>query len=147
MPSAALPSLRSSATTRRSSRPMSEEQTEACLACGSVLDISGAPLFADRTCPVCGEQIHVHRQFAHYEIEKLLGQGGQGTVYRAVDLNLHRHVALKVLRIDQGGDPEFVEKFEHEARITASINHPNVVRVYSFGTVESRVYLAMELVD
>ncbi len=125
---------------------MTEEQTEPCTACGSLLEISGAPLFADRTCPVCGEQIHVNRKFAHYELEALLGQGGQGTVYRALDRNLDRQVALKILRPDQGGNPEFVRLFEHEAKITASINHPNVVRVYSFGEAEGRVYLAMELV-
>jgi len=126
---------------------MTEEQTEPCTSCGSLLDVTGAPMFAGRTCPVCGEQINVRRQFAHYELIKVLGQGGQGTVYCAVDQNLNRQVALKILRIDQGGNPTFVKLFEHEAKITASINHPNVVRVYSFGTVEDRVYLAMELVD
>ncbi len=126
---------------------MPEEQTEPCTSCGSLLEITGAPLFAERTCPVCSEQIHVHRLFANYELIALLGQGGQGTVYRAKDLNLNRQVALKVLRLDQGSDPAFVKLFEHEAKITASINHPNVVRVYSFGEVDERVYLAMELVD
>ncbi len=126
---------------------MIEEQTEPCTECGSLLEVTGAPLFAERTCPVCNEQIHVHRQFANYELISVLGQGGQGTVYRATDQNLHRQVALKVLRLEQGSDPEFVKLFEHEAKLTASINHPNVVRVYSFGTVEDRVYLAMELVD
>ena len=126
---------------------MIEEQTEACTSCGSLLDVTGAPMFAERTCPVCGEQIHVRREFANYELLQLLGQGGQGTVYRATDRNLDRQVALKILRVDQGGDPAFVKLFEHEAKITASINHPNVVRVYSFGTVDDRVYLAMELVD
>ena len=126
---------------------MIEEQTEPCTACGSMLEITGAPLFAERTCPVCNEQIHVHRQFANYELISQLGQGGQGTVYRAMDQNLNRQVALKVLRIDHGNDESFVKLFEHEAKITASINHPNVVRVFSFGAVEDRVYLAMELVD
>ncbi len=112
-----------------------------------MLEVTGAPLFAERTCPVCDEQIHVHRQFANYELIAVLGQGGQGTVFRATDLNLQRQVALKVLRLDQGNDPEFVKLFEHEAKLTASINHPNVVRVFSFGTVENRAYLAMELVD
>ncbi len=126
---------------------MIEEQTEPCTSCGSLLEITGAPLFAERTCPVCNEQIHVHRQFANYELLAMLGQGGQGTVYRATDRNLDRQVALKVLRLDHGNDVEFVKLFEHEAKITASINHPNVVRVFSFGAVEDRVYLAMELVD
>ena len=126
---------------------MIEEQTEPCTSCGSMLEITGAPLFAERTCPVCGEQIHVHRQFANYELLSVLGQGGQGTVYRATDQNLDRQVALKVLRMEHANDQEFVNLFEHEAKITASINHPNVVRVFSFGAVADRLYLAMELVD
>ena len=126
---------------------MAQDQTEPCTACGSILDITGAPLFASRTCPVCGEQVNVHRQFKNYEVLALLGQGGQGTVYRALDQNLDRQVALKVLRLEHGSDPAFVKQFEHEARLTASINHPNVVRVYSFGAEDEHVYLAMELVD
>mgnify|MGYP001795632262 CR=1 FL=1 len=118
---------------------MNEEQTEPCTACGSLLEISGAPMFAERTCPVCNEQINVNRCFAHYGLLAILGQGGQGTVYRATDQHLNRQVALKVLRTEQGGDPQFVKLFEHEANITASINPPNVVRVYSFGTVHARV--------
>ena len=126
---------------------MSQDQTEPCPACGSLLDVSGAPTFAARTCPVCATQIHVHRQFDHYELLAIMGQGGQGTVYRAVDNNLNRQVALKVLRMEHGKDPEFIAQFEHEARITASINHPNVVRVFSSGSDEGHVFLAMELVD
>lgn len=126
---------------------MIEELTEPCPQCGSLLEIAGAPLFAERTCPVCGEQIHVNRRFAAYELLQQIGSGGQGTVYRARDLNLDREVALKVLRPEQGSSEEFVSKFEHEAKITASINHPNVVRVFSYGEFEGRVYLAMELVN
>ena len=68
-------------------------------------------------------------------------------VNRALDNNLNRLVALKLLRTEYSDDPDFVRQFEHEAQLTASINHPNVVRVFSFGTDESHVYLAMELVD
>ena len=126
---------------------MSQNQTEPCPACGSLLDVSGAPTFAARTCPVCATQINVRRQFDHYELLAIMGQGGQGTVYRAVDNNLNRQVALKVLRMEHGKDPEFITQFEHEARLTASINHPNVVRVFSSGSDEGHVFLAMELVD
>ena len=96
---------------------------------------------------MCGTQIHVHRKFDHYELLAIMGQGGQGTVYRAEDTNLNRQVALKVLRMEHGKDPEFIKQFEGEARITASINHPNVVRVFSSGSDEGCVFLAMELVD
>ena len=126
---------------------MAQELTEPCPACGSLLDVSSAPIFAARTCPVCSTQINVRRKFDHYELLALMGQGGQGTVYRAEDTNLNRQVALKVLRMEHGNDPAFVAQFEHEARLTASINHPNVVRVFSSGSDEGHVFLAMELVD
>lgn len=125
----------------------SEAQTEPCPACGSILDVTGAHIFAERTCPVCGTQINVRRTFGHYELIAQVGHGGQGIVYRAVDNTLNRLVALKLLRTEYSSDPEFVTQFESEARVTASINHPNVVRVFSFGSGEGHVYLAMELVD
>jgi serine/threonine protein kinase len=124
-----------------------QTQTESCESCGSLLDITGAPIFAERTCPVCSEQIHVNRQFDHFELLKIMGQGGQGTVFRAKDTTLDRLVALKILRSEHASDPVFVRQFEHEARLTASIAHPNVVRVYSFGARDGHVFLAMELVD
>jgi serine/threonine protein kinase len=77
---------------------------------------------------------------------EVVGQGGQGLVYKAVDNNLNRLVALKLLRTEYSEDKEFVRQFESEAHITALINHPNVVRVFSFGADEGHVYLAMELV-
>lgn len=126
---------------------MLETQTEPCPACGSILDVGGAQIFAERTCPVCGTPINVRRKFGHYELMSVVGSGGQGVVYRAVDNNLNRLVALKLLRTEYSEDPDFVRQFEHEAKLTASINHPNVVRVYSFGADEGHVYLAMELVD
>jgi hypothetical protein len=70
-----------------------------------------------------------------------------GTVYRAFDQALNRSVALKLLRKEYSANPGFVEQFQREAAITASINHPNVVKVYSSGTDHRLVYIAMELVD
>jgi fructosamine-3-kinase len=70
-----------------------------------------------------------------------------GTVYRALDTNLNRMVALKLLRREYSADPEFVQQFQAEAAITASINHPYVVKVYSTGEDHGLLYLAMELVD
>jgi hypothetical protein len=126
---------------------MPQQKNEPCPECGSLLDVTGAPIFASRTCPVCAAQIHVNRRFGHYELLAVMGQGGQGTVFRARDENLDRPVALKVLRMEHGGDPKFVKQFVHEAQITASINHPNVVRVFSSGATDDGVFLAMELVD
>ena len=111
-----------------------------------MLDVTGAQIFAERTCPVCSTPINVRRNFGHYELVELIGRGGQGLVFRAVDNNLNRLVALKILRTEYANDQEFVRQFESEAKITASLNHPNIVRVYSYGADEGHVYLAMELV-
>jgi hypothetical protein len=98
-------------------------------------------------CPNCGTGMRVRRSFDHFELQEVLGGGGMGTVYRALDRNLNRIVALKLLRQEYSHDPEFLAKFQAEAAITASINHPNVVRVYSTGEDHGLIYLAMELVD
>lgn len=126
---------------------MPDQQTEPCPSCDSLLDVTGAQIFAERTCPVCGTQINVRRTFGHYELTGMVGSGGQGVVYRAMDTTLNRLVALKLLRTEYSANAEFVKQFENEAQLTASINHPNVVRVYSFGAIEDLVFLAMELVD
>jgi tRNA A-37 threonylcarbamoyl transferase component Bud32 len=91
--------------------------------------------------------MRVRRTFDHFELQEPLGAGGMGTVYRALDTNLNRMVALKLLRREYSADPEFVQQFQAEAAITASINHPYVVKVYSTGEDHGLLYLAMELVD
>lgn len=121
--------------------------TEPCPACQQPLDVTGSSIFADCTCPFCGAAIKVRRKFGHFELMELTGSGGQGMVYRALDNNLNRMVALKLLRREYSSDPEFVKQFGHEARLTAMINHPNAVRIFSFGQHEEHMYLAMELVD
>ncbi|MGV3531391.1 MAG: protein kinase domain-containing protein, partial [Chthoniobacteraceae bacterium] len=83
----------------------------------------------------------------HYELLEEVGRGGMGVVYKALDTSLGRHVALKVLRKDNSENEELMKQLETEAAITASINHPHVVRVFSTGTFEGRFYIAMELVD
>ena len=81
-----------------------------------------------------------------YRLDQVLGQGGMATIFRATDAKLGREVAVKVLRPEYGSDPEFVQRFTHEARAAASLNHPNVVAVYDFGTDPAGPYLVMEQV-
>ena len=83
----------------------------------------------------------------NFTLVEVLGVGGMGAVYKALDTNLNRMVALKVVRKEFSSDTEFLGKFEREARITASVNHPHVVKVYSFGSDHGLFYIAMELVD
>ncbi len=87
-------------------------------------------------------------KLAHYTIESLLGSGGMGAVYLAVDSRLHRRVALKVmLETDKPEDlKESAARLLREARAAASLTHPNVVGVFDVGEIDGRVYLAMEYV-
>jgi eukaryotic-like serine/threonine-protein kinase len=82
-----------------------------------------------------------------YRIVSLLARGGMGDVYRATDERLHRDVALKVLSDTRTGESRRVDRFMHEARVTASLDHPNVVRVFDVGRFEERAYLVAELLD
>ncbi|MBX3173640.1 MAG: protein kinase [Gemmatimonadaceae bacterium] len=83
---------------------------------------------------------------SQYEIEGLLGQGGMGSVFRALDRTLHRPVAIKVISADVATNPELKERFLLEARTVAKLRHPNIVAVYSAGDAEGLLYFVMELV-
>src|SRR5688500_6358695 len=78
-----------------------------------------------------------------YEVLAKLGEGGMGEVYRARDTKLQRDVAIKVLPDLFAADPDRLARFEREARVLASLNHPNIAQVYG---VEGRA-LVMELVE
>ncbi len=125
------------------SNPLIQE----CPTCGVSIDVSDAEPLALMRCPSCRGDLRVQRLFDHFELQEQLGVGGMGTVYRALDRNLGRHVALKLLQQQHSRNPEFIAQFAREAAITASINHPHVVRVFSTGQDHGLVYIAMELVD
>src|ERR1700746_3261534 len=80
---------------------------------------------------------------AHYPITVLIGKGGMGEVYRARDTKLDRDVAIKVLPEAFARDPERMARFEREAKVLASMNHPNIAHIYG---VEERA-LIMEFVE
>src|SRR5580700_8166774 len=82
-------------------------------------------------------------KLGHYEVLSLLGKGGMGEVYRAKDTKLKREVALKVLPEAFARDPERMARFQREAEVLASLNHPNIAQIYG---VEERA-LAKELVE
>jgi hypothetical protein len=82
-----------------------------------------------------------------YQIQNLLGSGGMGEVYKAVDPTLGRPVALKVLRADLSGDPERMSRFLHEARAASALNHPNILTIHEAGDHDGSRFLVSELVE
>ncbi len=82
-----------------------------------------------------------------YAIEELIGSGGMARVYRALDNRLRRPVALKVMAPQLSVDGEFLQRFEREARLSASLSHPAIVTVYDVGEEEGQHYIAMEFIE
>lgn len=82
-----------------------------------------------------------------YEIDSAIGVGGMGEVYRARDTKLGRDIAIKVLPDRLAADAERLQRFEQEARLASSLNHPNIVTIYDIGQVDQVHYIAMELVE
>src|SRR5512136_2321761 len=84
---------------------------------------------------------------SHYRITEKLGAGGMGEVYRAEDTNLDRQVAIKVLPDIFSGDLERLARFEREAKLLASLNHPNIAAIHGLEQAEGKRFLVMELVE
>jgi len=120
---------------------------EDCPHCLTTLDMTGVTAFSDATCSSCGHFFKACSRFNQFQITSVLGEGGMGSAYRAMDVTLGREVALKVLKIQISEMTSEVEKLACEARTTAQINHPNVVRIFDFGETRSQFYIAMELID
>jgi serine/threonine protein kinase len=92
------------------------------------------------------EELAVGRRLGVYEIVARIGAGGMGDVYQARDSKLGRSVAIKVLRLEFDHDPERLSRFQREARLLASLNHPNIATIYGLEQSGDMQYLVMELV-
>src|SRR5438876_8730794 len=86
-------------------------------------------------------------KLAHYEITSHIGSGGMGDVYHATDTKLGRSVAIKFLPEAFSHDTERVARFQREARVLASLNHPNIAAIYGLEDSDDKKFLVMELVD
>ena len=82
-----------------------------------------------------------------YRLLRIVGDGGMGVVWAAEQTSLHRTVALKIVRPQMASDPDFRERFKHEARVAAAIDHPNVVTVYDSDEVDGQLFMSMALVE
>ena len=115
--------------------PRESERIE-CPTCGAIFRM---PSLADGGLP------HPDT-FPNYRIKAIIGHGGMGTVYRAIQLSMDREVAIKVLLRKYAHIQRFVDRFEREAAALASLNHTNIVTIIDRGRVEDMYYLVMEFV-
>ncbi len=88
----------------------------------------------------------IGKTLSHYKVIEKIGQGGMGEVYRAEDTNLSREVAIKVLPEQFTQDPQRLARFEREAKLLASLNHPNIAAIHSFEHSDEIHFLVLELV-
>jgi tRNA A-37 threonylcarbamoyl transferase component Bud32 len=157
---------------KRSEEPFSSEDTALLENVASALGLllmRGSPSLPGRSieeCPACGlcydtgttrcekdeallTLVATPRMLGQrYRLEKRLGQGGMGKVYRATDVSLNRPVAVKVIRDEFFANQLAMDKFRRESRMTGSFAHPNVVTVHDFGVdTNQRVFLVMELLE
>ncbi len=89
----------------------------------------------------------IGRRLGRYEIRAELGRGGMARVYRAVDTQLQRPVAIKILAAQLSLDPEYIRRFEREATTAANLHHPAIVTIYDVGEEDGLHYIAMEYVS
>ena len=86
-------------------------------------------------------------QIENYEIIEVIGEGGMGVVYKAVDLKLDRFVAIKILNTTKPPNPQFIERFKREARNQAKLNHTNIIPVYGFTDTDNTLGIVMEYIE
>src|SRR5262249_37443237 len=119
-----------------------------CSHCEAKVFIQGdLPPLATEPCKRCGHSIMMPMQLRQFELLSKIASGGQGKVYKAWDTVLQRHVAVKLMRKELENDPVALDAFYHEARACASLNHTNIIHIYSFDELDGQRYLVMELAD
>src|SRR5262245_66323265 len=91
--------------------------------------------------------IKIGTQLGSHEITAVLGKGGMGEVYRARDTRLKRDVAIKILPAEFSRDADRAARFQREAEVLASLNHPNIAGIYDLEEANGSRFLVLELVE
>lgn len=118
-----------------------------CPECSQAIDVSALTPFSEIVCPSCNASVRMRTTMGQYHLVGILGEGGMSQVFKAVDIHLQREVALKILHQSLSLDSSLTAMFEREAKLTASILHPNVVKVYTVGRDQGYFFIAMEVID
>ena len=105
-------------------------------------DLFSSQMFAARGKgdPLVGTRID------EYRLDAVLGSGGMARVYRAVDVNLDRTVAIKIIDTPYQADAEYARRFKREAQAIAQLEHPHIVRLYRYGQSEALFYMSMQFI-
>jgi len=119
-----------------------------CGYCDTKVFIPGdLPPLATVPCSKCGNPIMMPMMLRQFELRNVIASGGMGTVYKSFDTVLQRLVAVKLMKKELLSDPEALDNFYREARACASLNHTNIIHIYTFDEWEGQKYLVMELAD
>src|SRR5215207_4517720 len=87
------------------------------------------------------------QQLGPYTLERILGTGGMGTVYEALQPSLKRKVAIKVLLANPAQTPDYLERFNREVEIAANLEHPHILPVHDYGVDQGVSYVVMRLMS
>jgi tetratricopeptide (TPR) repeat protein/predicted Ser/Thr protein kinase len=120
-----------------------------CGSCGTQVSDPGGATVAVAAAPKPESLVETLRRHLaeDYEVERELGRGGMAVVYKAVERELRRPVALKVLPPEMAHTASIAERFKREARLAASLDHPNIIPVYRVGAVGGTLFIAMKMVE
>jgi serine/threonine protein kinase len=103
--------------------------------------------FATTPCPKCEHPVLLPVMLRNFELRTIIASGGMGTVYTAHDTKLDREVALKMMKREMVAEPTVLQSFYREARASASLNHTNIIHMYSLDEFDGQPYLVMELAN
>ena len=118
-----------------------------CRNCRAKYDVTSFEPFSQFACPGCGTLLKVPLRFGRYQLEKICGKGGMAAVYRAIDPEYSRHVAVKIMSKEAAAEKNFVRQFIDQAHLVSRIDHPGIIPIYESGILDDQPYLVMKYMD